>query len=192
MGTRAALGWITPDGEVRATYSQYDGYPKYMGVQLQSQVHAWSALPTIEALSAIRLVDASNEPTPEEAEKFKELHENVSTGKDWYATLRGQQGRLDLILKNGIMTDDRDFPRDSLFCEWAYLIDTRSAEMVILMGFNTKPDQHPDYLAPLQEDRKVGYYYPCREIWRGSLEAFLALDMTALEAQFDREDEDAA
>ena len=35
MGTRSAIGYITPQGKIRAKYSHYDGYPAYTGAMLQ-------------------------------------------------------------------------------------------------------------------------------------------------------------
>ena len=35
MGTRSAIGYMTPEGKVRAKYSHYDGYVSYTGAILQ-------------------------------------------------------------------------------------------------------------------------------------------------------------
>jgi hypothetical protein len=189
MGTRAALGWITNEGKVIATYSQYDGYPTGMGKVLQEQVASWNDIP-VERMMAMKQVDASDKPTPEEAALFADVTDKkVSTGDDWYATLRHQQQKIDVILRNGVMTEHNDFIRDSLFCEWAYLFDLRSGEVVILKGFNDKPNRHPDYLEPLvEEGGRMTTYYPCREVWRGTLDAFKLLSMDALQESIDKEE----
>ena len=35
MGTRSAIGYMTPEGKIRAKYSHYDGYVSYTGAILQ-------------------------------------------------------------------------------------------------------------------------------------------------------------
>jgi hypothetical protein len=186
MGTRGALGWITREGEVKANYQQYDSYPRGVGRQLQEALKPLNRLPEIP--EGMRWVPADGKPTREELAAFKdaELWQEVSEGDDWYAALRGLQGRLDLMLEHRISTDHgSEFIKDGLFCEWAYLIDLRSDEVVILKGgVNTEEEQAP--YARTDEPHRTGnadddVYWGCMEIWRGSREAFLELDMEKFE-----------
>jgi hypothetical protein len=200
MGTRGAIGWITPQNAVVASYNHYDSYPTGLGADLQAQLRELGRLPTITELSEIRIVQGDVAPTAEEKVTYAHLMDpNLGDRNEWYTSLRRQQGRIDLILESKIMSDGSDFPRDSLFCEWAYLVDTRPEEsqMVILKGFNTTPDGVPDYLTPLPDENEgkrpsgTDYYFPCREVWRGSLEEFLALDMKVFQESFEAEEEAA-
>lgn len=181
MGTRGILGFITPEGEVRGSYNHFDSYPSGLGRELQEQVRklepSWDHLRT--ALAEMRWVGGSDEPTTNaERAKYAPLTDGkVSSGTDWYSILRHAQGRLDLMLEHRIAVANHDFARDSLFCEWGYLFDLGNEEVVILEGFNRDPEKE----APYCKTTEGGKHFGCMELWRGSMEDFLALDMSALE-----------
>lgn len=65
-----------------------------------------------------------------------------------YNRLRPYQGNLEAMLRDGVfeMGDTRDFPRDSLWCEWAYVINLDDGVLEVYKGFNRdKSAQHPRY-----------------------------------------------
>ena len=191
MGTRGLIGFILPEGTVHGAYNQYDMYPSGVGSDIQKELENVTAL--IELLPLARAVewkDMHEKPTPAELiaviEKGIVPDGTVSTGTDWYSVLRSHQGSLRQRLDAGIACGSAGFLKQSLFCEWSYLIDFRSepAEMVILKGFNTDPSRQALYCTVTREElREVAAtaisekYFGCYEIWRGSLEAFKVLDL---------------
>lgn len=198
MGTRGIIGFIDAEGAVKGSYNHFDSYPSALGVRLQKEMpalteHGWEVLAKLAGV--IRWVTDSDEPSYEDVEKFADLKENVSTGRDWYSLLRAQQGSIALMLSNGVAVASHDFARDSLFCEWGWLLDLRSKEVVILEGFNKNPEAQAPYCRASQaaiDEQKARsmrgdneIYYGCREVWRGTPEAFLALDMEAFERSFE-------
>lgn len=208
MGTRGIIGFITPAGELHGAYNQYDMYPSGVGTTLQEEIReickefAGNPWDTLRAwIADMRYVDARERPTEEEQVAYKASWEKVSDGEDWYAYLREHQGSLVKRLRAGVMTDDPEFLRDSLFCEWAYVFDLQTRHILILKGFNNDPDRqwHRCRLTP-EEVRKEkleatanrqSVYYGCAVAWLGDIDAFLDLDMKAFEEAIYAEKEEA-
>lgn len=185
MGTRGIWGFITKEGDLKATYNHFDSYPSGLGVAIQKVTKTWDAIPADDLL-AIRFVDEDEAPTLEECQKYAHLsNTDVSTGTDWYSLLREMQGNLGLALTYKIAVANHDFPRDSLFCEWGYVFDLRSNEVVILEGFNEDRSKEAPYCrapdGPREGVPSADKYCGCAEVWRGSLAEWNALDLTKFE-----------
>ena len=74
----------------------------------------------------IRMVASDSEATPEDIKRLKNFAcEGVSTGNlsEWYVLLRDTQGDPEATFAAGVMIDGKEFALESLFCEWAYVID---------------------------------------------------------------------
>ena len=52
------------------------------------------------------------------------------------------QGSLKAYLDAGVMPDNLDFAQDSLFCEWAYVVDLDAGVLEVYKGFQTEPHDH--------------------------------------------------
>jgi len=205
MGTRGVIGTLYK-GALHASYQQFDTYPTSTGADLQKEMQE-----NLEAIGAnadpedifaylaqlvegMTYVKASEKPTREQADKYGMfLNKGVSTGDDWYAQLREQQGSLMKRLNAGIATEDTTFLKDSLFCEWAYIFDLDAKKVLILRGFNTREDAQWEHArltpamlkeqkekAERQSDRSI--YYGVSVLWTGTMDEFLTADMTAVEA----------
>lgn len=151
MGTRGAIGFILDDALV-ATYNHFDSYPDGLGTDMVRQANAMVAEKddTVAKCRALTRVSASDTPSPEILNHFAEAGiqpENVSTGSDWYSLLRSVQGNLLTYLRLGFMPDDTNFLKDSLFCEYAYLVDLDRDVLICLEGFNENPDAQWDRIA---------------------------------------------
>lgn len=149
MGTRSLIGF-THNGVTKASYNQYDGYPSYMGVQMLTfadtlaERYGNDKVSIINGLGAdvdkLIVVKEYDSPTDAERVKLAEFSDDgVSTGADWYSTLRNCQGDPDAILRSGYILDSFNFGYDSLFCEWAYIIDLDTFTLDIYQGFRKTP-----------------------------------------------------
>lgn len=69
------------------------------------------------------------------------------------------------MLRDGVfeMVDAGEFPKDSLSCEWAYIINLDDATLEVCKGFNRDKDaQHPRYAVDTVEDVFGETYYAVR------------------------------
>jgi hypothetical protein len=160
MGTRGAYGFVLNGREI-ATYNHYDSYPEGLGVEVLGFVSETSDKELRQIAEGIELVDESFKPTKEQVEACKEwtdLGVSNQSVEDWYCLLRKAQGNF-LALKNGLrfMIDSSTFLLDSLFCEWAYLINLDTGKLEVYEGFNKNPLAAGRY-AQFTVDRELRYY----------------------------------
>lgn len=155
MSTRSITGFIH-NNQIFGSYNHLDGYPTGVGIRLQKEVKDLSWDQIRNGFKILKWVD------PEEH----------------YHRLRGDQGSLARRLARGEATDDRDFVKDSLFCEYAYLFNLDEATVEILEGFN-KSEESQHHLCVTEPDGQG--YYGCSVLWVGTLEEFRQLNMGGLE-----------
>ena len=145
MGTRHLIGF-THNGVTKVNYGQYDGYPSGVGssvltfAQRLPERYGEDRVAIINGLGtevdALIVVPESGTPTDAERAKLAEFTDgSVSTGDDWYSVLRNCQGDLDAILRSGYILNSFQFGFDSLFCEWAYIIDLDTFRLDVYKGF---------------------------------------------------------
>lgn len=160
MGTRGLYGFHK-GGQDKLTYNHWDSYPSGLG----EQVVGFLLETPIEQLNTIFdeiiMVDGKTTPSPEEIEYYRQFADTgVSTGQltEWYVLLRQTQGDLNFY-KNGLkhMIDNRDFIKDSLFCEWAYIINLDTEMLEIYEGFQKKAHENRYTGAGHNRDG----YWPC-------------------------------
>lgn len=170
MGTRGAVGFVHND-IIKSFYSHFDSYPSYLGDRVLRWVH--SAILdnkldlAAELVDGLRAVDGGAQPT---IDQIAELDTNlsrvgmalseswdkgVSTGNDWYSMLRGTQGNLDQMLAAGFHSDATRFFKDSLFCEWGYVVDLDEQVLEVYRGFQEEPHNLGRFASP---ERSGGYY----------------------------------
>jgi hypothetical protein len=167
MGTRGVVGFKL-DGKYFATYNHLDSYPSNgLGGEvvrfcnMVTRKDGWDAL--TKKVKRLILVD---ERKPARAthiakyRKYADLMEGVEA--DWYCLLRGLHNGVILYeIENGNvrhMIDSFEFLRDSLSCEYGYVIDLDTHELHFYRGFNkeAKPTDLPFEFVP----SNMGYY-PC-------------------------------
>ena len=164
MGTRGAWGFVS-NGTEYLTYNHYDSYPEALGTDILCFMRGQTG--DLDGLrnrvEALQSVDAQAEPSEDERVKLADFADTgVSTGKDWYSLLRETQGNPELTLAAGYMPEGGgDFARNnSLFCEWAYVVDLDAGFFEVYKGFQTEP--HTEGRFADGEPRKG--YYPCKMI----------------------------
>ena len=149
MGTRHLIA-ICIDGKYPiAQYGQWDGYPEGQGVNvLQSlkgkslaKLKAGASLAVAYTEDNLRQVyiDLGIDPdsqwiTMEDSHKVNKAHPqlNRSMGAKIIAFVRNQSQPYPVL-------NDLDFAQDSLFCEWAYVIDFDTNTFEVFKGFNHTP-----------------------------------------------------
>lgn len=144
MGTRGSFGTLS-NGTLKLTYNHWDSYPEGLGTDLAKQLvkllekHDQTSLKALADL--VTVVDSDSKPTKEQIKKLSkwtDLNVSEKSTDDWYCVLRDLQGKLDVILEEaGFMVDGNDFPKESLFCEWAYVANFDDMTLEIYKGFQT-------------------------------------------------------
>lgn len=131
MGTRGAFG-VLIDGQTKVTYNHWDSYPDGLGQDILDQMidlfHGRNeTLDTVREMARkIEMVTGDTPPTAAQIERlapFTDLSVGERSTSDWYCLLRGLQGDLKGSLNGGVMIDSRAFLNDSLFCEYAYVVN---------------------------------------------------------------------
>ena len=168
MGTRGLYGF-RKNGIDKLTYNHWDSYPDCLGGHIVEFCKNISIKEMNEIFDKIILVNESKEPTEEQINECMEFYDgSVSTGsvREWYCLLRETQGSL-YPYKRGLkyMIDSHEFIKDSLFCEYAYIINLDTNCLEFYVGFQKEPCKSNRY--GVEDDRG---YYPCKMV------AYYALD----------------
>jgi hypothetical protein len=166
MSTRGLIGFRL-NGQDKLTYNHFDSYPAHMLVKILTDMReliAPDGLPELRRrVEEILMVGNEDDiPSAEELEFFRDfLDESVgdtSNGLTWYNLLRRAQGNLLAYLSAGVMIDSAYFIEDSLFCEWAYIINLDTNCLEVYEGFNR--DRREGRYAQDAKPNEGGYL-PC-------------------------------
>lgn len=140
MGTRSLI-CVVKDNEYKvAQYSQWDGYPEGQGVKILKFIRENNIEEFKEKISKCSFVNGE--------EKYSYL--NRDTGADILSFIIKDNDE-NIKLENSI-----DFAQDSLFCEWAYVIDLDKNTFEVYEGFNKEPLSKEERF--YSEFNKKGYY----------------------------------
>lgn len=137
VGTRGVYGF-RKGGTDKVTYNHSYSEPQYVGMNILEFIQQTSDAEMNSIFERIILVNENAVP-PQEAiddcKKFFALSE--ASPKDWYHLLNNIQGNL-LIYKQGLtyMIDNKDFLKDTTFCEWGYILELDKRQLeVMYQGF---------------------------------------------------------
>lgn len=171
MGTRN-LTAVFFNGEYRvAQYGQWDGYPSGQGATILGFLNADGNIEKLKSqLGKVRFLDPQgidkefceqyDKNTPEWS---NEPDNRTTEQKRWFETYmtRDLGGKIlfniansndsEIVIKNNI-----DFAGDSLFCEWAYIIDFDAGTFEVFRGFNKDPLNESERFSKSPTDGK-GY-----------------------------------
>lgn len=166
MGTRG-LYCAVVDGEIKvAQYGQWDAYPENQGKAMLNFVRGLVGDDKIEDFkTALRaLVAPSIEELKRRSEEQGEsfFKENPQFSRDTCASV------MALILDGSVKEVhlQTEFAADSLFCEWAYVIDMDRGVLEVFRGFQEKEHTQGRFAAMV--DKENGHrqekYYPVAEV----------------------------
>lgn len=203
MGTRHSI-LVQVDNDYKvANYGQWDGYPGGQGVGILKFLR--------EEMDREKFITAVRHCTEASRERLEEIWLGLGARKDGdsymmssdvsdkyqklYPHLHRDCGSdiLKLIQDAGglELKLDKNFPGDSLFCEWAYVIDLDKNTFEVYEGFNKEPLDPQERFAMLKSSDARGEYYPVRFKHAWSLDALPTQEefLAILEPEQD-EDED--
>ena len=174
MGTRN-LTMVISGGKTRiAQYGQWDGYPEGQGVNIYDFLKEADLDEFRKKLETTAFVDEDKEReidnylkklgsengwmNMEQAEKYKKKYPLLSRD------VCGDILKLLYRSKNSInwVNNSESFAADSLFCEWAYVVDMDNMKFEVYKGYNTEPLQEGERFYYLTEERDNPDYYPVK------------------------------
>lgn len=146
MSTRGAYGFRYKETD-KIQYNHSDSYPSGLGTDVCKFI--------------------SKNP----AEKLKKFFNRIMLKKqdnELYEKLRFLQGNLDALMKEKtpVMFDNKYFLRDSLFCEWGYVINLDTEVLEVYKGWQKTATRNRYYLTA-QKRKSLGFneeYKNCKLI----------------------------
>lgn len=168
MGTRGTYGF-RKDGIDKLTYNHWDSYPDGLGRTVVEFCKNHDVEELKNIFDKIIMVDKNTPPTEKQIDECIEngfTDFNVSSGSktDWYCLLRNCQGDLECLAKaknHAYMEDNSNFIKDSLWCEYGYIINLDDEVLEFYKGFQNIPQEGNRYgTEPCKEYSE--FYYPCK------------------------------
>jgi hypothetical protein len=168
MGTRGSAGFIYQE-EVKLGYNQFDSYPDGLGrdvlgiVSKINKEDGWEKLKN----NVLKLKDIGRDTiTDDELLKRYEKYSNLSVSEqklsDPYCLFRSIQGSdwIDEVYSGNLehYTLENNFVYDSLFCEYAYIINLDTMKLEFYDGYQKEVQVGNRF----GESSNSDGYYPCR------------------------------
>lgn len=164
MGTRGLYG-LRKNGIDKTTYNHWDSYPEGLGSNVLNFIRNHSIEEINNFYDKIVLVDGNSTPTEEQKincveNNFVDLSVSTQSEDDWYCLLRMTQGDLETLYQcdTPYMIDNNRYICNSLFCEYAYIINLDTNLLEFYKGFQHFPQAGNRYGIKPNE---YGYY-PCK------------------------------
>ena len=184
MGTRNLTAVVYEGKYVIAQYGQWDGYPEGQGETARKFLRETFLRPLFLArLKETRWI------TPEEIEAgykaaghdgsdFVNMEVSARFHKQFPYMTRDHGAEILRLVQEStgpiLVKDSSDFARDSLFCEWAYVIDLDKNTFEVYRGFNHEPPPAGERFAclePREKSRDGTPYYPVKHVITFQLDA---------------------
>ena len=161
MSTRGFLGFVANERET-ITYVHYDAYPGALGADVLKWARTVTDWDTVrQQAAALVHIDGDVMPTEEQRAALAQYakpgvggKEN-DPGEEWYRLLHGTFGDPAATLASGYAPHAPDWPGDSVWCEWGYLIDLDANTFEIYKGFQTTP--HKGRFSGREVNERSGY-----------------------------------
>ncbi len=178
MGTRGAVGFRHNQKDY-ITYNHYDSYPTCAGVGVIMTIIKQKLFDdkyrqqAIEKLESLQLINSEKTFEPEELENIRNNIEALGLENNTFDPTRFGNGKVDAYYvlnpiqrhinayihpKHTIpyMIDSHEFMANSLYCEWAYIINFDTNSLEIYEGFNKNKNAAGRY-AGKQRERERNY-----------------------------------
>lgn len=178
MGTRHLTMVVVDDVYRVAQYGQWDGYPEGQGNTVvdflrkeMDKDRFIAALRECRFLTEKEYKDKWTECGADPDDDFVNM-EVANRFKGKYPQLsRDTGGGILALIQNGAreLKNSLDFAGNSLFCEWAYLLDMDNEVLEVYRGFNTEPVSEGERFANAERakynsSKNEDKYHPIR-LW---------------------------
>ncbi len=135
MGTRHLIAVYQGGTHKIAQYGQWDGYPSGQGKTVLEFLKDEAA---VHMLRDYRLKNCRF-LTPSEIDKINLEKNPIEQRPQLSRNLGADILNLAATVDNLALVDSLDFAADSLFCEWAYVVDFDENVFEVYRGFNQEP-----------------------------------------------------
>lgn len=153
MSTRGFVT-IVIDGQEKTVFNHFDSYPSGLGHSVLSWLRDGAVNFTDLLAERARELKMLPRDTPEDLEYAQA---EVNARRAVYDLKRDVTRLLEL----GVAVDDGDFPFDSLWAEYGYVIDLDEMKFEVYRGFQTAPHSSGRFASrhgPVTEHRSKPYY----------------------------------
>jgi len=147
MGTRHLIV-VKKDNEIKvAQYGQWDGYPSGQGVSILKFLRNKKRIKKLsDKMKVVRFIDATGKDK-KFIDGYNKRCENgdkrTPKEKKWFKTYITRDLGSDILYniieskdKEILLENNYEFGKESLFCEYAYLIDLDSKTFEVFNGYN--------------------------------------------------------
>lgn len=174
MGTRH-LTMVVSNKETKvAQYGQWDGYPEGQGVTVLEFLQSCDIDLFRSKVNNLHWITQEESDAIEKDENWTQKYPHLSRDAGAQILNAIQYGE---IRKRGtaqkctvdFLVNSEDFINESLFCEYAYLIDLDKMTFEIYDGFNKSPMQKAERFYSANPDESG--YYPCKHVVTFSLQS---------------------
>lgn len=176
MGTRHMIG-VVIDGDFKiAQYGQWDGYPGGQGATVLDFAQTADLTDFADKCRALRWISAEEADEVNSTENWTQKYPHLSRDAGAGILSMVANGEAEFLM------DNRDFPLDSLFCEWAYVLDLDEQTLEVYKGYQTSTPKEGRW-AGLPKDApgtSSGEYKACERV------AVYSLDDLPTETEFVR------
>jgi len=171
MGTRH-LTIVKHNGKTFGQYGQWDGYPEGCGVSVLWFIKERMDEKRLKVgLAAAKFLDTDEisarwKKHGADGSGFVNMEVASSFGRE-FPQLDSDMGSkiLDYLQESESpeVNDSLLFAADSLFCEWAWMLDLDNQTLRCFKGWNQKPLEDGQFFADMTPERQ-GEYWPVREV----------------------------
>lgn len=146
MGTRGTYGY-RKNKQDKLMYNHYDSYPEGLGQRMLEYIKMYSTKEMNEIYDNI---------------KFVENDKNFQIQQEMKAKIESREIYLSSFHEDQtiLMPENNDFIKDSLFCEWGYIVNLDTECLEVWEGFQKKAQKGNRYGRKQIENG----YYPCKLI----------------------------
>lgn len=168
MGTRNLTMVIYKEQPKIAQYAQWDGYPEGQGLTILDFLKNVNIEKFKERIEHLEFFNEEELETINNDKNWVEKYPYLSRdlgGKILQAVYNNYYEDDNIFPKNLItckiekLVDNSDFAADSLFCEWAYVIDLDKNTFEVYEGFNKIPLNENERFYKLKPNKE---YYPVK------------------------------
>lgn len=192
MSTRGFIGFVA-DGIEKIAYNHSDSYPDGLGIEMLVWLRGVHLPHLRQQVIELRVVAPDSEPTDNDIKALKRYYNGSIGGPSarptWYQLLRETQGDPAAMLNAGVIEDASNFPGDSLFAEYGYVVDLDTNVFEAYVGF--QKERHDKGRFAGREPRAEAFgnlYYPVALVASWPLDSLP--DSDAFCAAFEGDDED--